>query len=210
MGTSLYYDAIGIFRSQEEVDNSPHPAGTRVGDLKYRDINDDGKLDAKDRIRTDYTNVPQLSFGFTAGLSYKNFTLNALFQGQSRVSQYIFLQAGLAGNILQEMAENRYTPENPNSTYPILPTYEAEVSGYRSDFWLRDASFLRLKSLELGYDISPGFLAKFKLGSLRVYLNGSNLLTWDKLKYFDPEGDSQSGGFYPQEKIYNLGLNLSF
>ncbi|RRB10496.1 SusC/RagA family TonB-linked outer membrane protein [Larkinella knui] len=210
MGTSLYYDAIGIYRSEEEITGSAHPVGTRVGDLRYRDVNDDGKVDAKDRIRTEYTNVPQLTFGFTASASYKKFTISALLQGQGRVSQYVFLQSGLQGNTLQVMADNRYRPENPNSTYPILPTYDAEISGYRSTFWLRNASFLRLKTLELGYDVSPDFLSRIKVRNLRVFLNGSNLFTWDKLKYFDPEGTNELGGFYPQEKIYNLGLNLTF
>ncbi|MFD1143613.1 TonB-dependent receptor [Larkinella insperata] len=210
MGTSLYYDAIGIYRSQEEINGSAHPVGTRVGDLRYRDVNDDGKIDAKDRIRTQYTNVPQLTFGFTASASYKQFSVSTLFQGQGRANQYIFLQSGLQGNTLQEMADNRYRPENPNSTYPILPTYDAEISGYRSTFWLRDASFVRLKTLELSYDVSPDFLSKVKVRNLRVYINGSNLFTWDKLKYFDPEGTNELGGFYPQEKIYNLGLNLTF
>jgi TonB-linked SusC/RagA family outer membrane protein len=210
MGTSLYYDAIGIYRTQGEIDNSAHPVGTKVGDLQYRDVNNDKLIDAKDRIRTEYTNIPQMSFGFTAGASYKNFSLNALFQGQARVNQYIFLQSGLQGNTLQEMADNRYVPGSMDSKYPILPTYEAEVSGYRSTFWLKDASFLRLKSLEIGYDVPSTILSKVKVSSLRIYLNGSNLFTWDKLKYFDPEGSSETGGFYPQEKIFNLGLNLSF
>ncbi|GAB3275206.1 TonB-dependent receptor [Larkinella harenae] len=210
MGTSLYYDAIGIYRSQEEINNSAHPVGTRVGDLRYRDVNDDGVIDAKDRIRTEFTNIPQLTYGFTASASYKKASISILLQGQGRANQYIFLQSGLQGNTLQEMADNRYRPENPNSTYPILPTYDAEVSGYRSTFWLRDASFVRLKTVELGYDLSPEFLAKLKIRNLRVYLNGSNLFTWDKLKYFDPEGNSETGGFYPQERIYNLGLNLTF
>ncbi|MCE7070851.1 TonB-dependent receptor [Dyadobacter sp. CY327] len=210
MNTNLYYDAVGIYRTQEEIDNSAHPVGTRVGDLQYRDVNDDMLIDAKDRIRTEYTNIPQMSFGFTAGASYKNFSVNALFQGQARVNQYIFLQSGLAGNTLQEMADNRYRPGSMDSKYPILPTYEAEISGYRSTFWLQDATFLRLKSLELGYDIPSAILSKVKINNLRIYLNGSNLFTWDKLKYFDPEGSSETGGFYPQQKIFNLGLNLSF
>ncbi|WP_170139468.1 TonB-dependent receptor [Larkinella arboricola] len=210
MGTSLYYDAIGIYRSEEEIKSSAHPTGTRVGDLRYRDINGDGAIDAKDRIRTEYTNVPQLTFGFTASANYKNFGISALLQGQGRVNQYIFLQSGLQGNTLQEMADNRYRPENHNSTYPILPTYDAEISGYRSTFWLRDASFVRLKTVELSYDVSPDLLSKIKVRNLRIYVNGSNLFTLDKLKYFDPEGTSETGGFYPQEKIYNLGLNLTF
>lgn len=210
MGTSLYYDALGIYRTQEQIDGSPHPVGTRVGDLQYRDVNGDNVIDAKDQIRNDYTNVPRVSFGFNAGVSYKNFSVNALLQGQTAVKQYIFLQSGLAGNSLQDWIENRYTPENPNSKFPILPTYEAEINGYRSDFWLRDASFLRLKNLEISYTLPASVLESLKIQNLRIYASGFNLITLDKLKYFDPEGNSETGGFYPQEKIYNLGFNITF
>ena len=210
MNTSLYYDAIGIFRSEEEINGHPHPVGTRVGDLKYRDVNDDGLIDAKDRIRVDYTNIPRVMLGLNMGIQHKNLSIQALWQGATAVKQYIFLQAGLAGNILQDWADNRYTPENPNSKFPILPTYEAEISGYRSTFWLKDASYIRLKNLEIAYNIPPSILETIKLRSARVYVNGFNLLTFDKLKYFDPEGTSETGGFYPQQKIYNVGLNISF
>ncbi|PPL01468.1 TonB-dependent receptor [Parapedobacter indicus] len=210
MGTSLYYDAIGIFRSAEEIETSPHPVGTKVGDLKYRDVNNDGVIDAKDQIRNELTNVPQLTFGFTADVSYKRFSLHALFQGQAKAEQYLFLQSGLAGNSLQEWLDNRYTPENPQSSFPRLPTYEAEISGYRSTFWVRDATFVRLKNLQLSYSFPVERLARLKIKTLSIYLNGFNLFTLDKLKYFDPEGRSETGAFYPQEKIYNLGLHLSF
>jgi hypothetical protein len=111
---------------------------------------------------------------------------------------------------LQDWVENRYTPENPNSTFPILPTYDSEINGYRSNFWLRDASFVRLKNLEVSYNFASDLLKSLKIQNLRLYANGFNLLTLDKLKYFDPEGTSETGGFYPQEKIFNLGLNVTF
>ncbi len=210
MNTSLYYDAIGIFRSDEELARDPRPSGTRVGDLKYRDVNDDGIIDAKDRIRVDYTDIPRVMLGLNMGVRYKNLSLQALWQGATTAKQYIFLQAGLAGNILQDWADNRYSAENPDSRYPILPTYEAEVSGYSSTFWLKDASYIRLKNLEIAYDLPPAIAEAVKLRNARIYLNGFNLITLDKIKYFDPEGTSKSGGFYPQQKIYNIGLNVSF
>lgn len=210
MGTSLYYDVIGIYRTQEQIDNSPHPVGTKVGYLQYRDVNGDNVIDAKDRIRDEYTNVPRVSFGFNAGVTYKNFSVSALLQGQTGAKQYIFLQSGLAGNTLQDWVENRYTPENPNSTFPILPTYDSEINGYRSTFWLRDASFIRLKNVEVSYNFASELLKSWKIQNLRLYANGFNLLTLDKLKYFDPEGTSETGGFYPQQKIFNLGLNVTF
>ncbi len=79
-----------------------------------------------------------------------------------------------------------------------------------SDFWLKDASFVRLKTLEIGYNVPEKWLAKIKVNSLRLYANGNNLFTIDKLKWFDPEGISTYGDFYPQSKVYNIGFNLSF
>src|SRR5690606_29327796 len=138
MGAGLYYRAIGIYRSADAIENSPHPEGTRVGDLQYEDINSDGIIDSRDQLRLDYTNVPRVTFGLTIGLAYRNFSLNDLFQGQAEARQYLFLQSGLAGNTFQEWIDNRYTPEKPNSAFPILPTYNAEVSGFHSTFWWKD------------------------------------------------------------------------
>ena len=84
------------------------------------------------------------------------------------------------------------------------------MSGIRSDFWLRDASYVRLKTMELSYSVPQGLLSKLRIIGLRVYVNGSNLITIDKLKIFDPEGANENGDFYPQNKIFNLGFNLSF
>lgn len=159
VGAELYYRAIGIYRTEEAVENSPHPEGTKVGDLQYEDINKDGIIDSRDRLRLDYTNTPRVSFGFSMGLSYRNFYLNVLIQGQSKARQYLFLQSGLQGNTFQEWIDNRYTPENPDSSFPRLPTYDAEVSGFHSTFWWKDASFVRLKTLEIGYTVPQKILS---------------------------------------------------
>ncbi|MEJ7676205.1 MAG: hypothetical protein WKF59_26755 [Chitinophagaceae bacterium] len=99
-----------------------------------------------------------------------------------------------------------------DSKYPILPLLDTrtDVSGLSSTFWLRDASFVRLKTLELGYSLPQSLLSKIRISGLRIYLNGNNLFTIDKLKIYDPEGSDERGNFYPQSKIYNLGLNLTF
>ncbi|PPL01462.1 TonB-linked outer membrane protein, SusC/RagA family [Parapedobacter indicus] len=210
IGANNYYRAIGIFRTQEEVDASPVVLGTVVGDLKYEDINDDGVINASDMVRMDKTNIPEMIFGLNLSMDYKNFSLFANFAGQARAWQYIWTQAGLNGNSLQELIENRYRPGSMDSKYPRLPSLAAEVNGQRSSFWLRDASFARLKTLELGYTVPQELLSRIKIKHLRVYVNGNNLFTLDKLKNFDPEGTSEAGDFYPQSKIYNLGFNLTF
>ncbi|MGI8636127.1 MAG: SusC/RagA family TonB-linked outer membrane protein, partial [Segetibacter sp.] len=111
-----------------------------------------------------------------------------------------------------ELLLNRYTPGSMDSKYPILPLLDTrtDVSGLSSTFWLRDASFVRLKTLELSYSIPQSLLSKIKVSGLRFYLNGNNLITIDKLKIYDPEASNERGNFYPQSKIYNLGLNLTF
>lgn len=214
IGATRYYKALGIFRTQNEVDNNPVYPGTKVGDLQYEDVNGDSKIDAADMVMTDKINIPQITYGLNMSLSYKNISLWANFAGQARVWQYYHQNARIAINALQEFVVNRYTPGSMDSKYPTLPTIEAgaggEVNGQLSDFWLMNTSFVRLKTLELGYDLPVSLLSKFKIGGLRLFANGNNLFTIDKLKIYDPENSNPSGGYYPQSKIYNLGFNLTF
>jgi hypothetical protein len=209
-----YYKALGIFRTQNEVDAAPVFPGTRVGDLRYEDVNGDNKIDAADMVRMDKVNIPQITFGLNMSVGYKNLSLWANFAGQARVWQYYHQNARIAISALQEFIVNRYTPGSMDSKYPTLPTIEAgqggEVNGQLSDFWLMNTSFVRLKTLELAYDLPSSLLSKFKMNSLRLFVNGNNLFTIDQLKIYDPENSNQSGGYYPQSKIYNLGFNLTF
>lgn len=209
MGTSLYYISDGIYRTQEEIDNSPHPTGTRVGDLKYKDYDNDGKISAADRVRLNKTNIPEIIYGVNFSLSYKNLDMSMLLQGQGRAWQYLYTESGMFRNTLHDIAANRYTESNPNSKYPQLAS-QGGISGYQSTFWLKDASFLRLKNLEIGYTLPETILSKVKMEKLRVYANGFNLLIlYDHIKWFDPEATSMAA-FYPQNRIINFGLNLTF
>lgn len=213
VGSDLYYHAIGIFRAQTDVDNSPVVPGTQVGDLKYEDVNKDGKIDALDLVRMDKPSIPEITFGLNLSASYKNFSLWANFTGATRVWQYYILDTRLSDNGLDEVIKNRYRPGSMNSKYPWLPTLstESEVSGLHSSFWLKDVSFIRLKTLELSYTLPEKLLSKIKyIRAMRIYLNGSNLFIVDKLKWNDPENTSPNGQFYPQSKIFNLGINVSF
>jgi TonB-linked SusC/RagA family outer membrane protein len=212
LGADLMYKAIGIFRTQPEVDANPTWPGTEVGDLQYADINKDGIIDAGDQVRTDETNIPRVTFGLNLSASYKNFSLWANFVGATQVWQYYVLDCRITTNNLAEVLENRYTTGSMTSKYPWLPTLstESEPSGLHSTFWMRDASFARLKTLELSYTLPENLLSKVKISAMRVYVNGNNLFTIDKLKWVDPENIQQNGSFYPQSKIFNLGINISF
>jgi TonB-linked SusC/RagA family outer membrane protein len=213
LGTSLLYDAIGIFRTQAELDAYPHATGAKVGDLKYLDYNNDGKITADDQTRTKYGNIPQITYGFSLNAAYKGFDLSVLFAGQAQVSQYVLPEAGSIGNFYSSWADNRFSPSNTNGSYPKVSDRSSNaISGglYPSNFWLNNASFLRLKNAQLGYNFNGPFLSKLKIGGLRVYASAFNLFTISKVKDYDPEGTSGSGQFYPQQRIINLGVNVKF
>lgn len=215
LGATQYYHALGIFRTQEQVDAVPIYPGTRVGDLQYEDVDGDGQISANDMRTMDKTNIPEVVFGLNLLVNYKNFSLWANFAGATNVWQYYHVNARTSINQLEDVIVNRYTPGSMDSKYPRLPTVEysaagGEPSGLPSDFWLRDSSFGRLKTLEISYNVPQGFLSRFKIQSMRLYLNGQNLFTIDKVKWADPENTSRTADYYPQMKIYNLGINLSF
>ncbi len=214
IGAERYYIAEGIIRTDEELASIPVISGSKVGDLRYKDVDDDGSITDADMIRLDKTNTPEITFGMNFSVNYKNWSLWSHFSGQTRAWQYFHKHSKEGGhNSLKELLENRYTPGSMDSKYPIIPSSETQgmdVSGYPSTFWLMDASFIRLKTVELAYTLPKEFLSKIKLGSMRIYVSGNNLFTIDKLKWYDPEGNNNTGAFYPQNKIYNLGVKVSF
>ena len=209
--SQLVYQANGIYRSQDQIDKSPHIPGTLIGDLIYKDVDGDGQITAADRVQSGKTNVPQIVYGITAGATWNNFDLAILFAGQTRVVQYLLPDAGTIGNFPSAWADNRWSPSNPNGNYPRADDRAGEYYGnYRSTFWLRNTSFLRLKNLQLGYSLPNDIVRKIGINGLRIYASGFNLLTFTHLKDYDPEGNNETGYFYPQQKIYNLGVNVTF
>ncbi|WP_339879745.1 TonB-dependent receptor [uncultured Algoriphagus sp.] len=213
MNTYLLYNAIGIFRSQEELDSTPHVPGAIVGDLIYEDFNGDGEINADDMTRTKYGNIPQITFGVTLNAAWKNWDFSAVISGQSQVNQYVLPESGTVGNFYSSWADNRYSPSNPDGTYPrVSERASSAVSGglYRNNFWLNDATFARLKNVQIGYNIPQPILDKLSISSLKIYANAFNLFTLTGVKDYDPEGSNESGQFYPQQKIINLGVNIQF
>jgi TonB-linked SusC/RagA family outer membrane protein len=213
LGAGIYYEALGIIRTQEQLNSLPLYPGSRVGDLYYKDIDGNGEIDAADRVRMDKSNIPNLTFGFNFNIGYKGFSLYANFSGQGNAWQYFHQYARISENGLEDLLANRYTPGSMDSKYPILPTIHVvgvEPSSLRSTFWLQNAAFLRFKTLELGYDFPENIASKMGLSTLRIYLNGNNLFVLSQIKWFDPETNNEAGTYYPQNKIFNLGINLSF
>lgn len=209
------------FTDQADVDKSPvqNVGGhaSRPGDFKYKDLNNDGVVDAKDYAPIGYSNIPQTQYGGAFNLTYKSFDLSALVQGVAQVYQYFNQTYGTweGFNYVKRHTES-WTAERAASgapiNYPRLTT-QASPNNLANTFFIVDASYIRLKNVELGYTL-PANLAK-RIGSkgIRLYVNGLNLFTWDKLptKDFDPEVGSSRGNLaYPQLSVYNVGVNVKF
>jgi TonB-linked SusC/RagA family outer membrane protein len=216
MGTFLMYEYDGVFRDQAEIDANPlnYSAiiGTlRPGDMKYKDINGDGKIDPDDRIRPDFNNTPLFQGGLVLGGQYKNFDLSVLFQGAAGAKQYVSTgEMGSIGNFFQDVYENRWTIDNPSSEHPRIAERGDQYYSFNNTYWFRSRDYIRLKNLEIGYTIPSSVLSKIKVSNLRVYFNGLNLVTWDKLKVMDPESDNNGGQYYPQARVINAGLTVTF
>ena len=206
MGSSLYYQCIGINRSEEDLNNYPQMAGSGLGDYIYEDIDGNGKIDAKDMLRSDLNTIPQIVFGLTGNFQYKNFDLSILFQGQARARfLYTPLQAPLEGNITKEMATQSWTLDRQDAKYGRI---NSTNNRKESTMWLRDASFLRLKNVELGYNFSGKALKTVGVKGLRLYIGGYNLFTISSLKEVDPETNSTSA--YPLMRVFNTGVKVTF
>lgn len=211
--TYLTYNVIGIFRSEDELDDYPHFAGAKPGDLIFEDYNNDGSMTADDMVRTEYSNLPQLTFGLNINAGWKNFDVSVLFAGQGMARQYLLPESGTVGNFYSSWADNRWSPSNTDGSYPRVDTRaSSSYSGgqYRNNFWLHDASFLRLKNLAIGYNLPESLLSSLNISALRFNVNAFNLFTLTKMKDFDPEGSHEGGHFYPQQRIINLGVNIQF
>ena len=211
VGSGLYYKADGIFNSQDELDKNPHHANTQIGDIKVVDLNGDDKIDAKDMYRVPYTATPRYVFGLNSDFQYKNFDLNIFFQGQTGAYNYDGTAAALGGtdftNASTWRANDRWTEANPNGTKPRADAWQPG----NTTFFLFDATFVRLKTVELGYNLPKEILDKTKfLKNFRVFASAFNLATWSKeIKWADPE---LSGGFltYPPQRVINFGASIKF
>jgi TonB-linked SusC/RagA family outer membrane protein len=213
LNTYLLYHTVGIFRSADDLAKYPHLPNNQPGDLIYKDVTGDGSITADDQVRTKYGNIPEITYGVLLNAAYKNFDLAVVMAGQAHVSQYVLPESGTVGNFYSSWADNRWSPTHTNGTYPRADDRaSASINGgsYKNDFWLNDAAFFRLKNVELGYNLGTVVLSKLRIAGLRVYANAFNLFTITKVKDYDPEGYSESGQFYPQQRIVNVGVNVKF
>lgn len=219
--------ALGLFKDYDDIRNSPKQEfGTvQPGDIKYKDVNGDGVVNDGDKVAIGATTKPNMIYGFGISASWKGLDVNVHFQGAGKTSFFIegatvhAFSAGEWGNILSDVANsNRWidheisgtmATENPNASYPRL-SYGGNSNNYRqSTFWLRNGSYLRLKTLELGYSIPKPLVNKIRFNNIRLFLRGSNLLTFSSFKLWDPELGSSTGTEYPLAKSLTLGLSVN-
>ena len=219
IGQQFSLIADGFYNTYAEIAAGPTQYGTlQPGDVRFRDINGDGVINDYDIAPFGFSDVPEITGSFQVGLSYKNFDLTVMFQGATRVT--IPLTGEVAweffnlGSALADRHLARWTPETQQTaTYHRMSNSSgSNQNNFKSSsMYLYDASYLRLKNVELSYNFPKKWFTHTPISALRMYVNGFNLLTWDKLKVIDPEAQpANRGNFYPQQRIYNLGVNVTF
>ncbi len=215
IGSGLYYNAIGIFESEEQIESLPHLLNTQPGDIIYEDVNKDGQIDSRDRIRVNQTNTPEIVYSFNANFEYKGFDLSLLFQGQENAKQYFGsyfpVMSYSLGNFMEWRAKDRWAPENTKASMPRGSSSMWNNNTEASTQWLLNAGFLRLKNLEFGYTLPASICEKLWVKNLRVSFSANNLfIIYDHMKElgFDPE--TTDFWYYPQQRTYNFGVNVTF
>lgn len=211
------YQALGFFQTDEDVEKyyPQFNGGQKAGDIKYADINGDQKVDANDRtIISMDNNIPKVIAGLSFGGSFKGFDLNVLFQGATRMKKLLtgrsmtFFNGGSHNNFRDLL--DYWTPENPDAKYPRPWEYNHPNNSLGSSLYLRDASYIRLKSVDFGYTFPKRISSRIGAEVLRVYFSGANIFLFDKMKMFDPEIENTDGAYYPQQRTLNFGINLTF
>ena len=221
MNARLYYQAIGVFVDQAAVDAYPHWTGARPGDIIFKDVNKDGIIDGLDRVRSSKTSIPTFTGGFNLDLGYKNFYATVLFQGAAGAERSYRTFSGESGNFLYSDIKDRWTEANPSSIHPR--TWNRALEYWMTDgepnntYWVRSSDYLRLKTLEIGYNVPSDIIKKLGVSGLRIYISGQNLLTITGMKNFDPESPDDASGsiwvnseVYPLNKTMNFGVSLTF
>uniref|UniRef100_A0AB33JNP8 TonB-dependent receptor n=5 Tax=unclassified Prevotella TaxID=2638335 RepID=A0AB33JNP8_9BACT len=213
IGAFYGYVADGYFNTADELAKGPKRTNQeKVGDIRYKDFNDDGKITAADR-KVIGKNFPSWTGGLNINLYYKNFDLMMLWQSAFDVDAYFTGEAAYAffnsGKVLERHLD-RWTPEHHNASYPRL-TRNSQTNFATSSFWLEDASYVRLKNITLGYTLPKSLIGKLGLSNAKVFMSGENLLTFDSLDGIDPEAPFDGrGAFYSNVKKISFGLKVSF
>ena len=219
--------SMGLFKDYDDIRNSPQQefGDYQPGDIKYKDVNGDGVVNDGDIVAIGATTTPNLIYGMGVSSQWKGLDVSVHFQGAGKCTfpingkcVYAFSE-GEWGNILKGMVgSDRWisadisgdpSTENPNAAYPRL-SYGGNANNYRSStFWLRNGSYLRLKTIDIGYSLPKKIINRYHINKVRIYLIGTNILTWSKFKLWDPEMASSNGEAYPLAKSFTLGLTVN-
>jgi len=222
IGVLFGYKSNGLFQNQQEIDDHATQFGNVApGDIRYVDQNGDGVINEDDRVVLGDP-FPRLSFGINMSANYKNFDVSAFFQGVGKRDVYISGDAAWAffngGKIADWQAENYWTPDNPDALYPRL-THASSHNNFRaSDYWIFNASYLRLRNLQIGYSLPIGITEKLQMRGVRVFLQGQNLFTVSRSLEngglppgIDPNvPNATDGGFYPISRLISGGIEVNF
>ncbi len=223
------YVAERLFTDEHDVANSPRQfgiAGLTGGDIKYVDINGDGEVNERDLVPLGHPVRPEINYGFGFTFKYKAFDISTFFQGSARSSTFIdaggiapfIQQENTQRGLLKVIADDHWSESNqdPYAFWPRIRSVGWPNNTVMSSWWLRNGSFLRLKTVELGYELPDRYLRRMHLNALRFYVNGLNLLTFSTFKLWDPEmGGVQTSGYnnafnYPVQRVINAGINIGF
>ena len=220
---------LGLFEDYDDIRSSPRQEFGIVqpGDIKYKDVNGDGVVNGGDRVAIGATTRPNLIYGIGASLVWKGFDFNIHFQGAGKSTFPIYGKNVFAfsendwGNVMKGLLEDRWVDaetaaqlgiaanENPNAPYPRLSYGGNNNNQQYSTFWLRDGRYVRLKNVDIGYTLPKSFTNKYHFNDIRIFIAGSNLLTWSSFKLWDPESTQPRGEEYPLTKSITMGLSVN-
>ncbi|MCK0158031.1 TonB-dependent receptor [Cellulophaga sp. F20128] len=211
------YVAERLFIDQAEVNNSPVQTFGEYsgGDIKYTDINGDGKISALDRVPIGNPTVPEITYGMGLSAGYKNLDISCFFQGSANSSFWVnpYATAPFVGErqLLKAWADDYWSETNRNeyATWPRLSNNYVNNNNQTNTWFMQDGAFLRLKQVEIGYKMPNDLVSKLKMEKIRLYLSGTNLFVMSKFKLWDPELSGDGLG-YPNQRVFNFGVNLSF
>ena len=238
-GTQFGYHALGLFQQSDDKNGDGMINATdgynvtqfgtlRPGDIKYQDVNGDGKIDANDQVPIGNSTTPLIYYGLNTTFTYKGFDLSLFFTGtaKSTMGLQTFVTVPFSSNNSNsgyEYFNNHWTPSTPNARYPIADQAPTSNNTQPSDFWTTSAAFLRLKTAQLGYTLPASITKALQIKSVRFYVSGQNLLTFSKMKFLDPEignpvsGSNAIGGagsgaetIYPIQRVITGGLTATF
>lgn len=221
--------SLGLFRDSLDILSSPKQTygEVRPGDIKYKDVNGDGKIDDDDVVPISYSATPQIQYGFAGELVVHNWTFSVLFEGVSKVNYfyegagYYPYSGGEVGNVLKIVnnQKDRWTPawysgdpstENPEARFPRLTYGNSANNNRHSTFWLANGRYLRLKNVEISYRWENDLFRRIGISNVTIQAVGNNLACWDKVKLWDPGQASSNGAKYPLQRTYTLQLSLTF